>query len=103
MLTAAGSSLLGHEGIKRQEDLIKAIPRTTVKLFVPSDLAFRCDDLGIQVPVNRAKRDIEQLAKNAGIPTTIVLPGCLAESSLSTTQVAPVAHQKTTKVTNFVF
>jgi uncharacterized protein YbjT (DUF2867 family) len=54
-----------------------------VKLFVPSDLAFRCDDQGLRVPVNKAKFEVEEAAKKAGIPTTIILPGFFAESSLN--------------------
>ncbi|KAJ5970416.1 uncharacterized protein N7479_000334 [Penicillium vulpinum] len=76
-------SLVGQEGVARQHGFVKAIPHTNVKLFVPSDLAFRCDEQGLRVPVNKVKFEVEIAAKNAGIPTTIILPGYFAESSLS--------------------
>lgn len=84
MLTNMESSLVGHEGIARQHGFIKAIPRTNVKLFVPSDLGFPIqDEQGLRVPVNKTKHEIETAAKDAGIPTATVLVGCFAESSLS--------------------
>ncbi|KAJ5531972.1 hypothetical protein N7494_008524 [Penicillium frequentans] len=55
-----------------------------VKLFVPSDLAFRCDEQGLRARVNRLKNEVEMTAKAAGIPMTIILPGLFAESALST-------------------
>ncbi|KAJ5167086.1 NmrA-like family protein [Penicillium canariense] len=77
-------SLVGQEGITRQHGLVNAIPQTNVKLFVPSDLAFRCDEQGLQIAVNRGKIEVEEAAKRKGIPTTIVLPGLFAESFLCT-------------------
>ncbi|KAJ5681389.1 NmrA-like family protein [Penicillium maclennaniae] len=77
-------SLVGQEGVPRQHGLVKAIPQTTVKLFVPSDLAFRCDEQGLRVPINQQKFEVEQAAKKAGIATTIILPGLFAESFLNT-------------------
>lgn len=62
---------------------MKAIPQTNVQLFVPSDLALRWDERGLRVPVNQLKLEVEEAAKKAGIPTTIVLPGYFAESLLS--------------------
>ncbi|KAJ5144597.1 NmrA-like family protein [Penicillium atrosanguineum] len=77
-------SLVGQEGVPRQHGLVKAIPETNVKLFVPSDLAFRCDAQGLRVPINQLKFEVEEAAKKAGIAMTIVLPGFFAESFLST-------------------
>ncbi|KAJ5698111.1 NmrA-like family protein [Penicillium macrosclerotiorum] len=77
-------SLVGREDIEKQHALIKAIPHTNVKLFVPSDLAFRCDEMSSLVHVNRVKDEVERAAREAGIPTTVILPGCFAESGLNT-------------------
>lgn len=66
-----------------QHAFVKAIPHTNVKLFVPSDLAFRCDEQGLRVPVNRAKDEVEKAAKLAGIPTTVVLVGNFVEPTLA--------------------
>ncbi|KAJ5580266.1 uncharacterized protein N7459_006251 [Penicillium hispanicum] len=77
-------SLVGHEGVTRQHALVDAIPHTNVQLFVPSDLAFRCDENGLKVPVNKQKDAVEYAAREAGIPVTIILPGLFAESSLET-------------------
>lgn len=73
---------MGHEGVTRQHAFVKAIPHTDVKLFVPSDLAFRTDEQGLRVNVNKEKADVEKEARDAGIPLTIVLPALFAESSL---------------------
>ncbi|KAI3058766.1 hypothetical protein CBS147353_10659 [Aspergillus niger] len=77
-------SLVGHGGVTLQHALVKAIPRTKVKLFVPSDLAARYDEQGLRVPVNRAKLEVENAARAAGIPVTVVLPGNFAEFALNT-------------------
>ncbi|KAL3483336.1 hypothetical protein BJX62DRAFT_245003 [Aspergillus germanicus] len=42
-------SLVGHEGVTRQHGLVKAIPETGVRLFVPSDLAARYDEQGLRI------------------------------------------------------
>lgn len=78
------SSLVGHEGVQRQHGFVKAIPSTNVKLFVPSDLGIRAlDEQGLRVPVNKTKDGVEKAAKDAGIPTTVVVLGCFAESAFS--------------------
>ncbi|KAL4814827.1 hypothetical protein BDW67DRAFT_165258 [Aspergillus spinulosporus] len=77
-------SLVGHEGVTRQYGLVKAIPNTKVRLFVPSDLAARYDELGLRIPVNQAKDGVERAARSAGIPVTVVLPGNFAEFALAT-------------------
>jgi len=61
---------------------LAAISKTHVKLFVPSDLAFRADEQGLRVPALAQKLAVEHKAKELGVPTCIVLPGCLAKSSL---------------------
>ncbi|KAI1135649.1 NmrA-like family protein [Hypoxylon sp. FL0543] len=77
-------SLVGHEGVNRQHAFVKAIPNTNVKLFVPSDLGLRfSDEQALRAPVNKAKYEVEEAAKKAGIPTTVVLIGCCAESTFS--------------------
>ena len=77
-------ALVGHEGVKRQHNLVKAIPHANVKLFVPSDLAARYDEQGLRIPVNESKDEVERAAKRANIPTTVVLPGNFAEFALNT-------------------
>ncbi len=77
------SSLVGHEGVLRQHAFIKAIPKTNVKLFVPSDLGYRKDEFSARVPTIKAKDDVEQASKDAGIPTTVILPGNFAESTFA--------------------
>ncbi|KAJ6084587.1 hypothetical protein N7486_011387 [Penicillium sp. IBT 16267x] len=77
-------SLVGQAGVEIQHAFVKALPHTDVKLFVPSDLAFRCDEQGLRARVNRLKYEVEKAAEAAGIPTTIILPGLFAESALST-------------------
>ncbi|KAN0098993.1 NAD(P)-binding protein [Hyaloscypha variabilis] len=76
-------SLVGHEGVRRQLAFVKAIPKTSVKLFVPSDLGFRVDEQGQQIPVFKNKDEVEKAAKDADIPTTLIWPGGMAESTLS--------------------
>jgi hypothetical protein len=70
--------------VERQHAFVRAIPHTNVKLFVPSDLAARYDEQGLQIGVNRVKDEVERAAKQAGIPTTVVLPGNFAEFALHT-------------------
>ncbi|OGM49494.1 fungal specific transcription factor [Aspergillus bombycis] len=77
-------SLVGHEGVTRQLALVNAIPKTNVRLFVPSDLAARYDEQGLRIPVNHAKDGIERAARAAGIPVTVVLTGNFAEFALAT-------------------
>ncbi|OJI96488.1 hypothetical protein ASPVEDRAFT_78256 [Aspergillus versicolor CBS 583.65] len=77
-------SLVGHEGVTRQLGLVNAIPKTNVRLFVPSDLAARYDKQGLRIPVNQAKDEVEIAARAAGIPVTVVLTGNFAEFALAT-------------------
>ncbi|KZL64147.1 actin polymerization protein [Colletotrichum incanum] len=77
-------SLVGHEGVQRQHGFVKAIPKTNVKLFSPSDLAGRYDKQGLRISVNKAKDELEKAAKAAGIPTTVILVGNFAEFALNT-------------------
>lgn len=78
------SCLVGHGGVPLQHHFVEAIPKTQVKLFVPSDLAARYDEQGNSIPVNRHKSEVEKAAHTARIPTTVVLPGNFAEFALST-------------------
>ncbi|WQF76489.1 Putative NmrA-like domain, NAD(P)-binding domain superfamily [Colletotrichum destructivum] len=77
-------SLVGHEGVRRQHGFVKAIPKTNVKLFSPSDLAARYDEQGLRIGVNKEKDEVEKAARAAGIPTTVVLVGNFAEFALNT-------------------
>ncbi|KAI8627475.1 NAD(P)-binding protein [Xylariaceae sp. FL1651] len=76
-------SFASREAVPLQHAFVKAIPSTNVRLFVPSDLGFRVDEHGMRIPVNKAKQDVEDAAKAAGIPTTVVLVGCFTESALA--------------------
>ncbi|KAF5859762.1 hypothetical protein ETB97_002484 [Aspergillus alliaceus] len=77
-------SLVGHEGVLRQYQLVTAIAKTKVQLFVPSDLAARYDEQGMRIPVNQSKGLVETAARDAGIPTAVVLTGNFAEFALAT-------------------
>ncbi|KAI1850498.1 hypothetical protein JX265_013390 [Neoarthrinium moseri] len=83
-------SLVGHEGIQPQYNLIDAITHTNVKLFIPSDLAYRSEEPDLRVRVREAKDKIEQAARDAGIPTTVILPGNLVESSVTVGRESPM-------------
>jgi hypothetical protein len=77
-------SLVGREDIPLQHAFIQAIPHTDVQLFVPSDLAFRCDEQGLRIDVNKEKDDVERAAREAGVATCVTLPCVFAESGLNT-------------------
>ncbi|KAI1178768.1 NAD(P)-binding protein [Nemania sp. FL0916] len=76
-------SFAAREVVPKQHAFVKAIPRTNVKLFVPSDLAFRVDAQGLRIPANQAKYELEQASRAAGVPTAVVLVGCFTEPSLA--------------------
>jgi hypothetical protein len=63
--------------------LVKAIPSTDVKLFVPSDLGLGCDEQGARILVQKVKEGVRKAVESAGIPMTVVRPGGLFESSLA--------------------
>jgi hypothetical protein len=72
----------------KQHNFIRAIPKTNVKLFVPSDLGYRVDEMMATIPVLKAKAEVEKASKDAHIPTTVVLPGNLAESTFDSLYVS---------------
>ncbi|KAI0150617.1 NAD(P)-binding protein [Xylariaceae sp. FL1272] len=76
-------SFTARDGIPKQKAFIQAIPSTDVKLFVPSDLGFKFDDQGLQIVANRTKKEVEDAAKAAGVPITVVWVGCFTESTLA--------------------
>ncbi|KAI1347686.1 NAD(P)-binding protein [Xylaria sp. FL0043] len=76
-------SFAARDVVPKQHSFIKAIPKTGVKLFVPSDLGHRVDAQGLTVPVNKAKHEVEEAAKAAGVPTAVVLVGSFTESALA--------------------
>ncbi|GLB12213.1 hypothetical protein AtubIFM57258_009493 [Aspergillus tubingensis] len=80
-------SLVGDEGTDRQYGFVKAIPRTNVQLFSPSDFCLRYCEQGMRMPCMKAKANVEKASKDAGIPTTVVHVGNFAEFTLSTTAV----------------
>ncbi|RDH36747.1 hypothetical protein BDQ94DRAFT_167619 [Aspergillus welwitschiae] len=63
-------SLVGDEGTDRQYGFVKAIPRTNVRLFVPSDFCLRYCEQGMRMPCMTAKAKLEKASKDAGIPET---------------------------------
>ncbi|KAJ6781422.1 hypothetical protein PWT90_02260 [Aphanocladium album] len=77
-------SLVGHEGIARQFGLVRAIPKTAVKLFVPSDMSHEIDEQGLKFPVLKLKRKVEEATTTTGISMTLVRPGYLVEPSIRT-------------------
>ncbi|KAI1817020.1 NAD(P)-binding protein [Poronia punctata] len=76
-------SFAARDVVPKQHNIIKAIPRTNVKLFVPSDFGFRVDEQGLRVPANKAKREVEEAARAAGVPIAVVYVGSFTESSLA--------------------
>ncbi|CAG8020681.1 unnamed protein product [Penicillium salamii] len=90
-LMLLSSCLVGHGGVLLQHHFVEAIPKTQVKLFVPSNLAARYDEQGNTIPVNRQKSEVETAARQAGIPTTVILPGNFAEFALNTSTRSYVA------------
>ncbi|KAL3431333.1 hypothetical protein BDV09DRAFT_206750 [Aspergillus tetrazonus] len=77
-------SLVGDEGTDRQYGFVKAIPRTNVQLFSPSDPCLRYCEQGMRIPCMKAKAKVEKASKDAGIPTSVIHVGNFAEFTLST-------------------
>ncbi|EWZ28387.1 NmrA-like family protein [Fusarium oxysporum Fo47] len=77
-------SLVGDEGTDRQHGFVKAIPRTNVQLFSPSDFCLRYCEQGMRMPCMKAKAKVEKAAKDAGIPTSVIHVGNFAEFTLNT-------------------
>ncbi|KAM3440062.1 hypothetical protein MY4824_002317 [Beauveria thailandica] len=78
-------SLVGDEGIDRELGLVRAIPRTGVKLFVPSDFGLQYDQEAMAIPVLHKKANVREAAKLANIPFTVVLIANFAEFTLGST------------------
>ncbi|PQK12185.1 hypothetical protein BB8028_0003g08030 [Beauveria bassiana] len=75
-------SLVGDEGIDRELGLVRAIPRTGVKLFVPSDLGLQYDQEALAIPVLQKKANVLEAARQANIPFTVILIANFAEFTL---------------------
>ncbi|RBQ74991.1 hypothetical protein VDGD_02029 [Verticillium dahliae] len=75
-------SLVGDKGVSNEFGFVKAIPRTKVKLFVPSDLGLRYGAEGMKIPLLRMKEDVQERARQAGIPLTVILIADFAEFTL---------------------
>ncbi|OAA50008.1 NmrA-like family protein [Beauveria brongniartii RCEF 3172] len=75
-------SLVGDEGIDRELGFVRAIPRTGVKLFVPSDLGLQYDQEALAIPVLQKKTNVREAARHANIPFTVVLIANFAEFTL---------------------
>lgn len=83
-INAFGSCLVGDEGADREYGFVKAIPKTNVKLFSPSDLGLRYGEEGSRLPILKAKEDLEKSCKDAGIPTIVIVIGNFAGFTLNT-------------------
>ncbi|KAH8766136.1 hypothetical protein F5883DRAFT_461018 [Diaporthe sp. PMI_573] len=75
-------SLVGDKGVDAEQGFVRAIPRTKVKLFVPSDLGLRYGEEGMLIPLLKKKEDIQEAARQAGIPLTVILIANFAEFTL---------------------
>ncbi|KAM3477375.1 hypothetical protein MY8738_006457 [Beauveria namnaoensis] len=75
-------SLVGDEGIDRELGLVRAIPRTGVKLFVPSDLGLQYDQEALAIPVLQKKANVLEATRQANIPFTVILIANFAEFTL---------------------
>ncbi|EJP70163.1 nmrA-like family protein [Beauveria bassiana ARSEF 2860] len=75
-------SLVGDEGIDRELGLVRAIPRTGVKLFVPSDLGLQYDQEALAIPILQKKANVLEAARQANIPFTVILIANFAEFTL---------------------
>ncbi|KAH7043768.1 nmrA-like family protein [Macrophomina phaseolina] len=75
-------SLVGDEGVSREFGFVQAIPRTNVKLFVPSVLGLRYGEDGMAIPILRKKEQVQEAARQAGIPLTVVRIANFAEFTL---------------------
>ncbi|XEV07472.1 hypothetical protein FSHL1_012759 [Fusarium sambucinum] len=75
-------SLVGDSGVDAEQGFVRAIPRTQVKLFVPSDLGLRYGEEGMLIPLLRKKEDVQEAARQAGIPLTVILIANFAEFTL---------------------
>ncbi|RAH43150.1 uncharacterized protein BO95DRAFT_466141 [Aspergillus brunneoviolaceus CBS 621.78] len=77
-------SLVGHSAIDCQYDLIRAIPKTKIQLFVPSNLAVHYRRQGLGTEPISAKIKVGEAAERLGVPTAVVLTGNVAEFALDT-------------------
>ena len=82
------SSLVGQPAIASQFAMLKAIPHTQVKLFVPSELGSNLTPVQSKIGPLNSKDAVSRAAKKAGIPTTLIWPGSLVESTFATLYVS---------------
>nr|XP_036575813.1 uncharacterized protein CTRU02_14223 [Colletotrichum truncatum]KAF6782446.1 hypothetical protein CTRU02_14223 [Colletotrichum truncatum] len=75
-------SLVGDRDVDKEHGFVKAIPRTNVKLFVPSDLGLQYGEEGNLIPIIKQKDDLQRAVRDAGIPMTRILIGNFAEFTL---------------------
>ncbi|RKK65760.1 hypothetical protein BFJ69_g16005 [Fusarium oxysporum] len=75
-------SLVGDRGVDAEQGFVRAIPRTQVQLFIPSDLGLRYGEEGMLIPLLKKKKDVQEAARQAGIPLTVILIANLAEYTL---------------------
>lgn len=76
--------MVGHSAIDCQYDLIRAIPKTKIQLFVPSNLAVHYRRQGLGTEPISAKIKVGEAAERLGVPTAVVLTGNFAEFGLDT-------------------
>ncbi|EGU86963.1 hypothetical protein FOXB_02519 [Fusarium oxysporum f. sp. conglutinans Fo5176] len=70
------------QGCRRGARLRPGYPRTQVQLFVPSDLGLRYGEEGMLIPLLKKKEDVQEAARQAGIPLTVILIANFAEYTL---------------------
>ena len=99
-------STVGQRQAALQYPLLEAIPETNVKLFSPSNFGFHDEALS-QIPVFHEKAKVEDAARRAGIPLTIVMPATFAESGLAAPYVVSwltfAFHSSQQNVTIYIF
>ncbi|KAL1795570.1 hypothetical protein ACET3X_005794 [Alternaria dauci] len=79
-------SLVGDEGVSREFGFIQAIPGIDAKLFVPSDLGLRYGKDGMAIPLIKKKEQVQEAARQAGIPLTVILIANFAGFTLGSIQ-----------------
>jgi hypothetical protein len=76
---------VGHAGFSDQLKLVPALARSSVKLFVPSDLSAPCSpEIVESFPLLGIKYEIEKRLAAAKVPFATIWVGGFAESSLAT-------------------
>jgi hypothetical protein len=64
----SSSSLIGHDGITLQHQLINVISKTDVRLIVPSKFGSQYNDQGDLITVNHEKIEVSERLKKLEFP-----------------------------------